>query len=322
MPIADECRDRHLRGRRRARSPRPRPHRPAVRPQQLAEQPPGTTPQQRRDRARHLLVVLGLDAAPSLEVGVRSISCGVHAASSTERIRAYDGRAISSEWVPTATSVPSLEQRHPVGQRHRRRAMHDQQRGRVSKHRGERFLDERLGVDVERRQRVVQHQHRRARDDRAGQGKPLPLPAGQRQPFLADPGVEPPRQLVRRNRACATASAASISSSVASGRPSSTFSRTLIENSTGSSNTVAICCATTVRRRSRTSTPSRVIRPAVTSYSRDGSADIVVLPDPVAPTIATVSPGSSSSVRCREAGRPSASSKRKPAPTRTQRRPE
>ena len=66
--------------------------------------------------------------------------------------------------------------------------------------------------------------------------------------------------------------AARMSSSLASGRPSVTFSRTLIENSVASSNAVATMRRRLCRVRSRVSTPSMVTRPAVASYSRGTSA--------------------------------------------------
>ncbi len=65
-----------------------------------------------------------------------------------------------------------------------------------SQHPAERRLDQRLGVHVERRERVVEHQHPRPAEHRAGQRQPLALPAGERQPLLADPGVQAPRQVV------------------------------------------------------------------------------------------------------------------------------
>ena len=58
------------------------------------------------------------------------------------------------------------------------------------------FLDLGLGVDVERRQRVVEHEHPRTPQHRAGQGEALPLATGQRQPLLADAGVQPVGQVV------------------------------------------------------------------------------------------------------------------------------
>ena len=91
--------------------------------------------------------------------------------------------------------------------------------------------------------------------------------------------------------AWATSIACSTSASVASGRPSVRFSRTDIENSVGSSNAVATALRSEGSVRSRMSTPSSRMRPSVTSYRRGTSAVSSDLPDPVAPTSATVSPG-------------------------------
>ena len=63
----------------------------------------------------------------------------------------------------------------------------------------------------------------------------------------------------------ATSSASATCSSVAAGRPSVTFSRTLIENSVASSKAVATSVRSWASGRSRTSCPSSVTRPAVTS---------------------------------------------------------
>jgi hypothetical protein len=78
--------------------------------------------------------------------------------------------------------------------------------------------------------------------------------------------------------------------SLASGRPSVTFSRTLAENNVASSNAVATVARSSSRRRSRMSHPPMEMHPAVTSYSRGTNSSSVVLPDPVAPTSAMVSP--------------------------------
>ena len=72
---------------------------------------------------------------------------------------------------------------------------HDQPGG-VGEHPLQRLLDQLLGVHVERGQGVVEDQDLRLREHGAGQRQPLPLAAGERQALLADPGVEPPRQLV------------------------------------------------------------------------------------------------------------------------------
>ena len=63
-------------------------------------------------------------------------------------------------------------------------------------HPAQRLLDHGLGVHVERRQGVVEHQDLRRGEDRPGQREALPLPAGQAHALLADPGVEPERQVV------------------------------------------------------------------------------------------------------------------------------
>ena len=51
-------------------------------------------------------------------------------------------------------------------------------------------------MHVQRGQRVVEHEHARAPEHGPGQREPLPLAAGQRQSLLADPRVEPERQVV------------------------------------------------------------------------------------------------------------------------------
>ena len=86
-------------------------------------------------------------------------------------------------------------------------------------HAAQRLLDQRLGVHVERRQRVVEHQHARPADHGPGQREPLPLPARQRQALLADPRVQPPRQVVDERRPGPPRAPRAISSSVASGPP-------------------------------------------------------------------------------------------------------
>jgi len=127
----------------------------------------------------------------------------------------------------------------------------------------QRRLDLGFGVHVERRQRVVQHQHRRVAQHRAGQREPLPLAARQREPLLTDPRGKAPRSAATNPSALATRSAAQISSSGASGLPNATFSRTLAEISTGSSNAVATTRRSWPSATSRTSMPSISTRPAV-----------------------------------------------------------
>ena len=61
--------------------------------------------------------------------------------------------------------------------------------------RAQRGLGGGLGVDVDRRQRIVEHEDPGPADDRPGQGQALPLAARQRQALLADAGVEAPGQV-------------------------------------------------------------------------------------------------------------------------------
>ena len=129
----------------------------------------------------------------------------------------------------------------------------------------QRRLDQRLGVHVEGRQRVVEHQHRRPAEHGAGQRQPLPLAAGQRQALLADAAWPGPTAGRGRTPPAPPAAPRPTSASVASGRPRVRFSRTLIENSVASSKAVATTLRSWVSGRSRTSTPSRVTRPEVTS---------------------------------------------------------
>ena len=103
--------------------------------------------------------------------------------------------------------------------------------------------------------------------------------------------------------AWAAARASSIAAWLASTAPKLTFSLTLAENRVGSSNAQPTRVRSSGRVSSRMSVPSSRMDPAVTSASRGISCRSVVLPDPVAPTSASVSPGSSSSRMSRSTGR-------------------
>lgn len=88
-----------------------------------------------------------------------------------------------------------LEQRHLVGEQDGRGTVCDNDSGRVGEHVAQGFLDQGLGVHVERGQRVVEHEDARIGQRRTGEREPLPLPAGQAHPLLADAGVEAERQV-------------------------------------------------------------------------------------------------------------------------------
>ncbi len=72
---------------------------------------------------------------------------------------------------------------------------HDERRGRAQ-HLAQRVFDERLGVDVERRQRVVEHEHGGPGRDGAREREPLTLTAREAQSLFADHGVDAVRQVV------------------------------------------------------------------------------------------------------------------------------
>ena len=67
--------------------------------------------------------------------------------------------------------------------------MRDHQRRAALHQFGERRLHQRLVAGVERRGRLVEQQHRRVLEDRAGDGEALALAARQRHAALAEHGV-------------------------------------------------------------------------------------------------------------------------------------
>ncbi len=74
--------------------------------------------------------------------------------------------------------------------------MCDDDAGDVVQQAPQRLLDDGLGVHVQRRQGVVEHQDLGCGEDGPSERQPLPLPAGQAHALLADPGVQPERQVV------------------------------------------------------------------------------------------------------------------------------
>ena len=74
------------------------------------------------------------------------------------------------------------------------------------------------------------------------------------------------------------------------------LSRTEPQKSAGSCGTMPIAPRRSPNDSARTSCPSSVMRPAVTSQKRGSSDAIVVLPAPERPTSATISPGAARSV--------------------------
>ena len=147
--------------------------------------------------------------------------------------------ASSSRCVPTAAIRPSGQQRHPVGQQHRRRPVRDHQRGRAGEH-----LAQRLPRPAPRCARPARTAGRPAPAPTAGRAPrgPAPAAAAGRRTATAPArrsGCPGPTAGRARSRPGRPRSASATSSSVASGRPSVRFSRTLTENSVGSSKATA-----------------------------------------------------------------------------------
>jgi len=89
-----------------------------------------------------------------------------------------------------------LEQRDTVGEHDGRGAVGDHEGRRLGHDLAQRVFDERLGVDVECRQRVVEHEHRRPCGDRTREREALALPSRERQSLFADDRVDPVGQVL------------------------------------------------------------------------------------------------------------------------------
>ena len=96
---------------------------------------------------------------------------------------------------------PVVQERHAVGQRDGRRAVHGDDRGDVFQRFVQRFVDGLFGAHVERGERVVHHEHRGLADHGTGEREALALTAAQRDALLTDARVEAPRQVVHEARA-------------------------------------------------------------------------------------------------------------------------
>ena len=98
--------------------------------------------------------------------------------------------------VPIAAITPSRSRATLSASMHRGRPVRHHQRGGLGQQPAQRLGHLRLGVHVQRGQRVVQDQQRRPGQDGPGQRHPLPLAARQGHALLADPGVQAPGQVV------------------------------------------------------------------------------------------------------------------------------
>ena len=98
-------------------------------------------------------------------------------------------RSISSASVPTSTTRPASSTAIRSASARRGAAVRDQQRGAPGGERAQRVVDGGLGGGVDGGRGVVEHQHARVGEHGPGQRDPLALPAGQREPALADDRV-------------------------------------------------------------------------------------------------------------------------------------
>ena len=78
--------------------------------------------------------------------------------------------------------------------------MDDEQPGRALEHPRQRLFDQSLGVNVDRRQRIVEHEHGRRPQHRTRERQPLALPSRQRVALLTDARLESPRQVPDETR--------------------------------------------------------------------------------------------------------------------------
>ena len=109
-------------------------------------------------------------------------------------------RALSSSCVPSSTTRPPSSTTTRSARCRVETRCATSTRGAPGQHVAQPVVDRLLGARVDRARRVVEHEDAWVGQDGAGQRDPLPLPAGQRQPALADHGVVAGRQVARRSR--------------------------------------------------------------------------------------------------------------------------
>ncbi len=95
---------------------------------------------------------------------------------------------------PALGQLAVLEHDDAMRAGHARQAVSDDERGAPALEPFERVVDEHLVLGVDAARRLVEHQDGRILEDGAGDGQPLPLPAGQAQAAFADQGVVAPGQ--------------------------------------------------------------------------------------------------------------------------------
>ena len=185
--------------------------------------------------------------------------------------------------------VGERDRRETVGDDERRAALHDLAQG---------GLDLALGGGVDRRGGVVEDQDARVGEERAGDRDPLALAAAEGQAALAHAGVVAVRELGDELRGLrARGGQLDLLARRVRARVGD-VARDRVREQERSSSTIAIARRSETTSTSRTSAPSTSTEPERGSYRRGSSCTSVVLPDPVAPTSATVEPASTTRSTC------------------------
>ena len=195
-----------------------------------------------------------------------------------------------------------------VGQREGRQALRGDQHGAARERRPQAADERALRMGVDGRERVVEHEHAGVRNQRAGERHALALAAGEVDAALADQRVVAVRQLVdevSRRRPPRRPRASSRSARRAGRRVR--FSRRVIENRIGRWVTTRdVRAQLGAARTSRRSTPpDRTRAGGRVVEARQQVQAACVLPAPVAPQTATISPGSSCEVDAGSTSSPS-----------------
>ena len=111
---------------------------------------------------------------------------------------------MSSRWVPVSTILPGFHHDDAIGALHRRQAVGDDERRAVLHRRLQRGLHHALAFRVERARGLVEQQQRRVLQDRAGDADALALAARQAHAALAEEGPvalgQRADEVVRRRR--------------------------------------------------------------------------------------------------------------------------
>ena len=118
-----------------------------------------------------------------------------------------------------------VEHDDPPGLADGREAVGDDDRRAPGQQAAQAGLDAALGVQVDVRRRLVEHEDARVGDERAGEGEQLALAGRELRAALADLGRSPLGSAAMKSQAPTARAAASICASSASGRPKAMLSR-------------------------------------------------------------------------------------------------